>query len=381
MVLDLTVDRDASGLRVLGFPPVGRGAGDAQTHEGGRTVAIDGAPLGVLGDGPGHSGLTGAGAGGHRGALTGGKYAVPVPVHPAGDLGVAARAGDLLTPLLADIGPDDVVPVGGEGVLVINIRGVVPRGVSAVGDVVIMVRQGTQTHDGGVRGGHVPLVRCRTQVVPVSGVALIRCLAAGDVALSAVRQLPAAPGRLERAAGDTVALRRVAVVHVGDDTEGDGASSASVDLDVAGAHVAQQHDRGGAVAVGDLGAALGVVRAHLDAGPVANRGGDGDLADDGVRDASRSPGALQQAVGDVLGGDVGDRGNGDVLLLAVRDVPARGLGVGDDHALHRNLHLVGEVFQLALRRLGGGGHQVGAALDLELLCGGVPQVGNAQRQV
>ena len=111
-----------------------------------------------------------------------------------------------------------------------------------MGDVVIVVRQGTQTHDGGVRGGHVALVRCRTQVVPVSGVTLIRCLAAGDVALSAVRQLPAAPGRLERAAGDTVALRRVAVVHVGDDTEGDGASTASVDLDVAGAHVAQQHD-------------------------------------------------------------------------------------------------------------------------------------------
>ena len=250
-----------------------------------------------------------------------------------------------------------------------------------MGDVVIVVRQGTQAHDGGVRGGHVPLVRCRAQVVPVSGVALIRCLAAGDVALSVVRQLPAAPGRLEHAAGDAVALRRVAVVNVGDDAEGDGASTASVDLDVAGAHVAQQHDRGGAVAVGDLGAALSVVRAQLDAGPVANRGGHGDLARDGVRDTSRCPGTLQQAVGDLFGGVVGDRGDGDVLLLAVRDVPARGLGVGDDHALHRNLRLVGEVLQLALRRLGGGGHQVGAALDLELLCGGVPQVGNAQRQV
>ena len=322
MVLDLTIDRDAGGLRVLGCLTVGRATGDAQTHEGGGTVAIDGAPLGVLGDGPGHSGLTGAGAGGHRGALTGGEHAVPVPVHPAGNLGVAARAGDLLAPLLADIGPDDAVPAGGQGVLIINIRGVVPRGVSAVSDAVIVVRQGTQAHDGGVGGGHVPPVRRLTEVVPVSGVALIRCLAAGDVALSVVRQLPAAPGRLEHAAGDAVALRGVAVVHVGDDAEGDGAPTASVDLDIATAHVAQQHDRGGTVAVRDFGTALGVVRAELQAGPIANRCGHGDLAHDGVRDAPLCPSALQQAVGDAFRGDVGDRGNGDVLLLAIRYVPA-----------------------------------------------------------
>ena len=154
-----------------------------------------------------------------------------------------------------------------------------------------------------------------------------------------------------------------------------------MDLDIATAHVAQQHDRGGTVAVGDFGTALGVVRAELQAGPIANRCGHGDLAHDGVRDAPLCPSTLQQAVGDAFRGDVGDRGNGDVLLLAIRYVPARGLSIGEDHALHGHFHLIGETLQLALRGLGGGGDEVGAALDLELLRGGVPQVGDTHRQV
>ena len=65
--------------------------------------------------------------------------------------------------------------------------------------------------------------------------------------------------------------------------------------------------------------------------------------------------------------DIGNWGNGDVLLLAVRVVPARGLRIGENHALHGNLHLIGETFQLALRGFGGGGDEVGAAVDLELM--------------
>ena len=125
MVLDLAIECDTGGLRVLSRLTVGQVAGDAQTHEGGCTVSVDGAPLGIVGDGPGQGGRALVGAGGHLGALTGGEGAVPVPVHPAGNLGLVARAGDLLAPLLADIGPDDAVPTGREGVLVIDIGSIV----------------------------------------------------------------------------------------------------------------------------------------------------------------------------------------------------------------------------------------------------------------
>ena len=137
------------------------------------------------------------------------------------------------------------------------------------------------------------LIRGLTQVVPIAGVALVRRLAAGDVELSRVGQLPTVPCGLEHAAGDAIALRCVAVVHVGDDAEGDGALTASVDLNVATAGVAQKYDRRGSVTRVEERAALGVVRAELDAGPVANRCGDGDLTRPGTRLAPRCSGGLQ----------------------------------------------------------------------------------------
>ena len=236
-----------------------------------------------------------------------------------------------------------------------------------MGDAAVVVRQGAQAHDCGIGGGHAPLIRGLTQVVPIAGVALVRGITVSDVAVSVVRQLPTVPCRLEHAAGGAVALRCVAVVHVGDDAEGDGALTASVDLNVATAGVAQKHDRGGAITRVEERAALGVVRAELQARPVAERRGDGNFAHPGVRCAPFCPDALQQTEGNGLVGDVGKRGNRDVLLLAVRVVPARGLRIGENHALHGNLHLIGETFQLALRGFGGGGDEVGAAVDLELM--------------
>ena len=107
------------------------------------------------------------------------------------------------------------------------------------------------------------MIRGLTQVVPIAGVALVRCITVSDVAVSLVRQLPAVPCGLEHAAGGAVALRCVAVVHVGDDAEGDGALTASVDLNVATTGVAQKHDRGGSITRVEERAALGVVRAEL----------------------------------------------------------------------------------------------------------------------
>ena len=90
VVFDLSIERDAGGLRILGRLTVGQWAGDAQAHEGCCALSVESASLGVLGDGPGQSGLAGFGAGGYFGALTGGEGAVPIPVHPAGDLGAGA---------------------------------------------------------------------------------------------------------------------------------------------------------------------------------------------------------------------------------------------------------------------------------------------------
>ena len=50
VVLDLSVERDAGGLRILGRLTVGQWAGDAQTHECGRAVSVESASSGVLGD-------------------------------------------------------------------------------------------------------------------------------------------------------------------------------------------------------------------------------------------------------------------------------------------------------------------------------------------
>ncbi len=159
------------------------------------------------GDGPGHSGLTGAGAGGHRerspAENTPSRFQSTQPT-----ILVLLPEQDLLAPLLADIGPDDAGPSRRAGRLRHQYPWCCPLDASAVW-VMVSSWSGSGHPDARRREFVVAtfLVRCRTQVVPVSGVAMGR--AAGDVVPGA-RTAPTAQAGLERAAGNTVALRRVA---------------------------------------------------------------------------------------------------------------------------------------------------------------------------